>query len=232
MISKTRLICGKCGQLYLHEDNLGTLQCYDTLYTIDHNMSFKVKADHRPTVGKKKSSVYDWQDWVWNIDDCQFAEVNLLKKMTPQPNKLSIIVLEEFNNMYHDYIEGTIKEDAETSKTSTQLIVYTGSSQQQTLSDDEYIDFDYDSYDEEIVQQEAEDAAGYENMYISEGIIKEVCIARFDWREKFNVLSKIKRIDNQIEIRDRRPVVSVPYYKTLEFKRNPQLRRMFFDKFV
>lgn len=228
MISKTKLICGKCNQMYYHEDNLGTLQCYDTLYTIDHSRSFKVKADHKPSVGKKKSSIYDWQDWVWNIDDCQFAEANLLKKMVPQPNKLSIVVLEEFNAMYEEYMDGFIKDDVKSTQQTTQMIVYQGN----VPVDDDDVDFDYDSYDEEIVQKEAADDVEYENMYISEGIIKEVCIARFDWREKFKVLLQIKKIDSQIEMRDHKPSSSVPYYKTLEFERNPHLRRMFFDKFV
>lgn len=229
MISKTRLICGKCGQLYFHEDNLGTLQCQDVLYTIDHQRSFRVKADHRPSIGKRKASMYDWQDWVWNIDDCQFAEVNLLKKMVPQPNKLSIVSLEEFNDMHHEYMEGMIKDDLKTSENTSQMTVYSGS----TMNDDnELFDDEYDSYDEEMIKNEAIDDAGFENMYISEGIIKEVCIARFDWREKFKVLLQIKRIDNQIEMQDHRPSVSVPYYKTLEFERNPHLRRIFLDKFV
>lgn len=226
MASKTKLKCGKCGQIYYHEDNLGTLMCFDTYYTINHEQCFKVKADHKPSVGMNKLNIYNWQDWVWSIDDCEFVEVNLLKKRVPQPDKLSIVVLEEFNNMNNNYMEKMVEDDVKKKNTSTQMILV---GKKKTSVED---DFEYDSYDEELFQKEIDDDQGYSDLCISEeGIIKEVCIARFDWREKFKILLQIKRIDNEIERRDHRPMRSVPYYETLEFKNNPELRKQFLDRF-
>lgn len=228
MTSKTRFRCGKCGQIYFDEENLGTLQCIDTYYTIDGNHSFKIKADHRPIMGRKQASALDWQDWVWSIDDYVPIEVNLLKKKVPQPNKLSIIDLDKFNMMNEEYMEGFIKDDIKTEKMTTHVVLV--GDKTSTLDDDSLFGYGYDSYDDDLIQEETkDDIHGYENMCMSEGIIKEVWVARFDWREKFRILLRIKKIDNEIQMHESRSVKSVPYYETLEYANNPHLRRQYLD---
>lgn len=220
---KTKLKCGKCGNIYYHEENLGTLKCFDVYYTADLKNSFKVRADHRQIRhAKDKYNMYDWMRWVWTMDDCIFVEKNRLKKIYPQPDRLSVVDIDEFNHKHQMYINGSIEDDIEQNKKKVQMFV---KREDIRFDADDLEDYNYDSQDDDIDSESSEE----EDISITDGVIKQVCIARFDWREKFKVLLQIKKIDNQIDAKEFRPMQLFPYYETIEYKSSDSVKRTYFE---
>lgn len=221
--TKTKLKCGKCGLIYHHEENLGTLNCFDRYYSSDLKHSFFVRADHRQSSNRKTNfSVYDWMDWCWTMEDCVFIEKSRLKKIHPQPDKLAVVDIEEFNHKHRMYIEGSIEDDIKKEKKTAQLFTI------EHKIDEGLSDYEYDSFDDNSYGSDEEDEDEMNNK-MCDGIVKQVCIARFDWREKFRVLLQIKKLDNEIQLSDFRPIQLFPYSQTIEFKSNHSIRRKYFE---
>lgn len=219
---KYELYCVKCKKPFYHDENLGTLNCFDTYYSDDMSQSFRVRADHRNTIAKTTTVEIDWMDLVYTMDDCVDVESNILKKMYPQPNRLSIIDPNEFEFLLKQYNEDIMTEDLNFVKRVYPMVVseFIDEESLDKEEDDEYEYLSDDPNDDVDQQEEYLSSTSSEN-----NVVKQVCIARFDWREKFNVLMRLKKITSEIDYRNFIPLQRIKYTDTIEYKTNPHIRQ-------
>jgi len=212
--------CAKCGKKYFEEDNIGSLQCFDSYFSSDNKMIYRIRADHRHySEGKFVFSILSWENWVWRFEDNIHIEKSLFKKLSTKPDPRAIVDIVEYEKKCSDYMKQLMHNSADThlfSEKDEECFT------KQKLSDDE--EFSFSSSDDIYSDEENIHSVSLDNS----SVIKKVCVARFDWREKFNVLKKVNEYDCQIMLKKfQTDTKSQKYWETLEYKHDIEKQRAF-----
>lgn len=212
--------CGKCGCMFVEEENIGTLECSDYFYSVGSPIPIRIKADHRSMFGRMRSSLH-WEEWVWTFGDNVHIESSIFKKLPRLPLVHAIVDITEYNKMSTEYYHmmTSVADSSEGKQDGSRM-----------LMDDDHDRHDsFDSFSEDDFLSSGEDSDEIESVAIdSSSIIKTVCVARFDWREKFRVLSEIFKKDCDVMMESfLRPATTQKYWTTREYLVNPQKRREF-----
>lgn len=214
------LKCGKCHQQFNRNENLGSLKCFDRYYTQDRKKEYRIRADHRQNNGTSaKFNILSWEDWVWTFDDNKHIETSIFKKLPYIPDKSAIVDIDEYNRRYRDYMITIEKND----KVDDVIMISTKSELQKPN------DSDTDSFFSDDNESESEtDDNDLNNDLPSSSVIKTVCVARFDWREKFRVIKEIHTYDSKKSTKRAKTTLAYQkYWETVEYKSNDERRGRF-----
>ena len=229
------LKCGKCQCEFLEEENKGTLQCFDTFYTIDFKTCRKIKADHRAYVDESRDgfssgfswSHLTWQKWAWSFEDKLPIHTSVLKKLTQKPSKLSVIDFPKYERLLAAHMK-MVNGNGDSSQVEfddIQMVTDDDHDRHDTfeqLSDDEFLSSGDDQND-----SDSENSDTIEQVTLDkESVFKIVCIARFDWRQKFVVLKDIFQRDCEIIFNTTSRSGPVQkYWTTIEYQQNTKKRK-------
>lgn len=206
--------CGKCGAEFDSSENVGSLKCFDRYFSFDKKLEFKVRADHRDFNGtSKKFNILNWEDWVWTFDDNVHIEKSIFEKLSYIPNDKAIIDIYEYEKLHSMYLN-TMRINNE--KDNTMLVPH----HHQTAESSDESFFSDDS------ENDSNDDLNYNLSSIS--VIKTVCVARFDWREKFKVIQQIHTYDTKKSIlKSKSASKPQKYYETYEYQNSREIQRQF-----
>ena len=213
---RQEMVCAKCAKRYFEEENIGALQCYDTFYTSDHLKKFVIAADHRFNAdGNFKYSLLKWEDWVWGFNDNIHIEKTLFEKLPQQPHAKSIVDIGEYDKRKLEYINHMRINTFDSEKISPKETEFFT----EKLQDDNE-SFSFSSGEDSCSDEEN---VHYVPLQCS-SVVKKVCVARFDWREKFVVLRKIHEYDcNLSKTNSKKDMTYEKYWTTLEYAHNPDI---------
>ena len=229
--------CGKCQADFLEEENIGTLQCFDRLFSLDFTTCYTIKSDHRTHIDNSGSCFSDslwsslsWRRWTWRFEDNIPIQSSVLKKLPQTPTALSIINIGEYNRMCERYLH--IVSGGLDSPQDQKEDIHMASDDDhdrhdsfEKLSDDDFLSSGNDSK-----ASDSDSADEMQSLAIDrEAVIKIVCVARFDWRQKFKALEAIFKKDCEIMLSSiQKSASSQKYWTTLEFTHNPTKRKEYY----